>query len=49
MLRRDLARLLGQEPVRSAVTIIVARPNGGIQVELRLDGADPAAAEVMAR
>ena len=49
MLRRDLARLLGQEPARSAVTIIVARRNGGIQVELRPGGDDPAAAEVTAR
>ena len=49
MLRRDLARLLGQEPTRSAVTITVARRNGGIQVELRPGGADPAAAEATAR
>lgn len=48
-LRRDLARVLGQEPARSAVTITVARRNGGIQVELRPGGADPAAAEATAR
>ena len=45
MLRRDLARLLGQEPARSAVTITITRRDGGIQVELRPGGADPAAAE----
>jgi hypothetical protein len=49
MLRRDLARLLGQEPARSAVTITITRRDGGIQVELRPGGADPAAAEATAR
>jgi two-component system, NarL family, sensor histidine kinase DesK len=49
MLRRDLARLLGQEPARSMVTITVARRDQGLQVELRPDSTDPAAAGVTAR
>jgi two-component system sensor histidine kinase DesK len=46
MLRRDLARLLSQEPARPIVTITVVRRDRGVQVELRPGGTDPAATGV---
>ena len=49
MLRRDLARLLGQEPAGSLVTITVARRDQGLRVELRPDSTDPAATGMTAR
>lgn len=43
-LRRDLARLLGDDQAQARVTITVARHNGRIRLALRSDETDPASA-----